>query len=342
MPNMLQISSCKIGGTAVPSSSAPSSFPERASNPRLLRAAAEAEFKRRRNPTGNLQIHGAGKAPPTPPVIVHADHNFVAVKEPEILPPPPPPQPVIPEPVIVLPPAYTEAELEAAAAAIFNEVTWEEGRRLAQLCTAHYLAERAAAAQYVAEQLTERIVAEVTEEEARQLAELCIAELAMAAALEARRLEEEEEAAAAAAVAAAEKAAQQKKAALEKAAAVQRAYMARVAAEAAKREEEEAEEEEEPVPAPAPAAPFVRPRFGGATGFDFGNVIANSVFDHIRGTQEEVSIPQLEAFLRARMGESEERIAKMVADLDLNGDGMIDRGEWQRAWNDGVVSALRP
>ena len=98
MPNMLQISSCKIGGTAVPSSSTPSSFPERASNPRLLRAAAEAEFKRRRNPTGNLQIHGAGKAPPTPPVIVHADYNFVAVREPEILPPPPPPQPVIPEP----------------------------------------------------------------------------------------------------------------------------------------------------------------------------------------------------------------------------------------------------
>ena len=220
-------------------------------------------------------------------------------------------------------------------------MTWEEGRRLAQLCTAHYLAERAAAAQYDAEQLTERIVAEVTEEEARQLAELCIAELAMAAALEARRLEEEEEAAAAAGGGGGE-GAQQKKAALEKAAAVQRAYMARVAAEAAKREEEEAEEEEEPVPAPAPAAPFVRPRFGGATGFDFGNVIANSVFDHIRGTQEEVSIPQLEAFLRARMGESEERIAKMVADLDLNGDGMIDRGEWQRAWNDGVVSALRP
>ena len=45
---------------------------------------------------------------------------------------------------------------------------------------------------------------------------------------------------------------------------------------------------------------------------------------------------------RSRQGESEERIAQMVADIDLNGDGTIDKEEWRRAWADGVVSALRP
>ena len=70
--------------------------------------------------------------------------------------------------------------------------------------------------------------------------------------------------------------------------------------------------------------------------------MASSVFGHISDGQPTITLRQLEVYLRSRCGESDERIAMMVADLDVNGDGVIDEAEWQKAWKDGVVSALRP
>ena len=87
--------------------------------------------------------------------------------------------------------------------------------------------------------------------------------------------------------------------------------------------------------------PVVRQPFGGFQ-FDLSATMARSVFDHISDGHLAISLRQLEVYLRSRCGESEERIAMMVADLDVNGDGMIDEAEWQKAWKAGVVSALRP
>ena len=123
--------------------------------------------------------------------------------------------------------------------------------------------------------------------------------------------------------------------------ALRQAYMTRVAADAQRREEEEEEEERPATPPPLPP-PQRKPIRDWRQSVDFTNLIANSVFDHIRGEQPAVTLPALEAYLRDRCGETDERIRKMVADLDLDGNGSIDKEEWQRAWADGVVSALRP
>lgn len=165
------------------------------------------------------------------------------------------------------------------------------------------------------------------------------------AAAAAKQLEEEARAAAEAAAAkAAEEEAANAKAAEDaaRAAASKRAteaYIAKLHARAEEDEAARAEAEDDTVEEPLPVAPKSKPQ--AAHRWDFGNVFCDSVYDHIRDGESVVSVRQLEIFLLVKNGESDERIAQMVADIDVNGDGTIDREEWRRAWDAGVVSALR-
>ena len=238
---------------------------------------------------------------------------------------PPAPGPVDESEVAGIAEKIETAIVEEMAAQIASEVLAlhaaadeASARRLEEVLAqqaAEVAAEALAAARNAeAQQAAERLLEEVVAQQAAEVAAEVLAELAAARAARAK-------AAGAAYIAKVAAAAE---------AAAEAEERERMAEEAARDEEVQALVSAAAMPRQVlPAAP---------RSWDFSTMFCDSVFDHVRDGRPEATVKQLTSFLRTKNGESEERIAEMVAKIDVSGDGTIDKEEWRRAWAIGLVS----